>query len=53
MTVFGNPLGSELPSKRSLRQLWDEDFWREIFSQDIVDEWDRLIDAFNNGGVVE
>ena len=33
-----------------LRQLWDEDFWREIFSQDIVDEWDRLIDAFNNGG---
>jgi hypothetical protein len=33
-----------------LRQLWDEDFWREIFSQDIVDEWDRLIDAFNNDG---
>jgi cysteine synthase len=33
-----------------LRQLWDEDFWREIFSQDIVDEWDRLIDAFNDGG---
>ncbi len=33
-----------------LRQLWDEDFWREIFSQDVVDEWDRLIDAFNNGG---
>ena len=33
-----------------LRQLWDEDFWREIFSKDIVDEWDRLIDAFNNDG---
>jgi len=33
-----------------LRQLWDEDFWREIFSQDVVDEWDRLIDAFNNDG---
>jgi cysteine synthase len=33
-----------------LRQLWDEDFWREIFSQDIVDEWDRLIDAFNHDG---
>jgi cysteine synthase len=30
-----------------LRQLWDEDFWREIFSQEVVDEWDRLIDAFN------
>ena len=33
-----------------LRQLWDEDFWREIFSQDVVDEWDRLIGAFNNDG---
>jgi cysteine synthase len=33
-----------------LRQLWDEDFWREIFSEDIVNEWDRLIDAFNNDG---
>ncbi|MDH3490721.1 MAG: pyridoxal-phosphate dependent enzyme [Gammaproteobacteria bacterium] len=33
-----------------LRQLWDEDFWRGIFSQDVVDEWDRLIDAFNNDG---
>ena len=31
-----------------LRQLWDEDFWQEVFSQDVVDEWDRLIDAFNN-----
>jgi cysteine synthase len=30
-----------------LRQLWDEDFWSEIFSQDVVDEWDRLIEAFN------
>ncbi|MFQ5548667.1 MAG: pyridoxal-phosphate dependent enzyme [Woeseia sp.] len=30
-----------------LRQLWDEDFWREVFSQEVVDEWDRLIDAFN------
>ncbi|MDH3749410.1 MAG: pyridoxal-phosphate dependent enzyme [Gammaproteobacteria bacterium] len=30
-----------------LRQLWDEDFWRETFSQAVVDEWDRLIDAFN------
>jgi len=30
-----------------LRQLWDEDFWKEVFSQGVVDEWDRLIDAFN------
>jgi len=30
-----------------LRQLWDEDFWKEVFSQDVVDGWDRLIDAFN------
>ena len=34
-------------SSDELRQLWDEDFWREVFSQDVVDEWDRLIDAFN------
>jgi len=33
-----------------LRELWDEDFWREIFSQDVLDEWDRLIDAFNSDG---
>jgi len=33
-----------------LRQLWDEDFWQEIFSENIVNEWDRLIDAFNNDG---
>ena len=37
-------------SSDELRQLWDRDFWREIFSQDVVDEWDRLIDAFNNDG---
>ena len=30
-----------------LRQLWDEEFWTAIFSQDVVDEWDRLIEAFN------
>ncbi len=33
-----------------LRQLWDPDFWKATFSQDVVDEWDRLIDAFNNDG---
>ena len=37
-------------SSDELRQLWDEDFWQEVFSQDVVDEWDRLIDAFNNDG---
>jgi len=31
-----------------LRQLWDEDFWKQVFSQDVVDEWDRLIEAFND-----
>ena len=30
-----------------LRQLWDEDFWQEVFSREVVDEWDRLIDSFN------
>jgi hypothetical protein len=34
-------------SSEELQQLWDEDFWREVFSQDVVDEWDQLINAFN------
>ena len=34
-------------SSEELNQLWDEDFWREVFSQDVVDEWDQLINAFN------
>ncbi len=28
-----------------LRRLWDPDFWTEMFSQ--VDEWDKLIEQFN------
>jgi len=28
-----------------LRELWEPDFWTETFTQ--VDEWDRLIEAFN------
>jgi hypothetical protein len=36
-------------TSEELNQLWDEDTWTEIFSQDVVDEWDRLIDAFNAG----
>ncbi len=31
-----------------LRALWSEDFWREIFAQEQVDEWDRLIQQFND-----
>jgi len=31
-----------------LRALWDEDFWTELFSQEQVDEWDKLIDEFND-----
>jgi cysteine synthase len=34
-------------SADELRALWDEDTWQQIFSQEIVDEWDRQIDAFN------
>ena len=34
-------------SSAELNQLWDEDFWHEVFSQDVVDEWDRLINDFN------
>jgi cysteine synthase len=34
-------------SVEELRQLWDEDFWKEIFAQEQVDEWDRLINQFN------
>jgi cysteine synthase len=30
-----------------LRQLWDEDFWKQVFAQEVVDEWDRLIEEFN------
>jgi cysteine synthase len=30
-----------------LRRLWDEDTWKEIFSHDVVDAWDRLIESFN------
>jgi cysteine synthase len=34
-------------TSEELRQLWDEDFWKQVFSQEVVDEWDRLIEAFN------
>jgi cysteine synthase len=35
-----------------LRRLWDADFWREIFAQEQVDEWDRMIAAFNDAAGV-
>lgn len=31
-----------------LRAMWDEDFWAEMFSQEQVDEWDQLINEFND-----
>ncbi len=34
-------------SSDELRQLWDTDFWKQVFSTDVVEEWDRLIEAFN------
>ncbi|MGA9574639.1 MAG: pyridoxal-phosphate dependent enzyme [Lysobacterales bacterium] len=30
-----------------LHELWDEDFWAGVFSQQVVDEWDQLINSFN------
>jgi len=30
-----------------LRELWDDDFWKGVFDQARVDEWDRMIEAFN------
>ena len=35
-------------SADELRQLWDPEFWQQVFSREVVDEWDRLIDAFND-----
>ena len=35
-------------SSQELGQLWDESFWDEVFSQEVVDEWDRLINEFND-----
>jgi len=31
-----------------LRELWDESFWQEIFSNQQIEEWDRRINAFND-----
>jgi len=34
-------------SSDELNRLWDEDFWKEVFSPEQVAEWDQLIDEFN------
>ncbi len=34
-------------TSEALRQLWDDDFWAEVFATDVIDEWDQLIEAFN------
>jgi cysteine synthase len=37
-----------------LDALWDEDFWREMFAAEQVEEWDRLIEQFNTAtGVLQ
>jgi cysteine synthase len=36
-------------SADELRELWDPDFWREVFSDEVVEQWDRLIEEFNRG----
>ena len=31
-----------------LRAMWDEEFWAEMFSQAQINEWDQLINEFND-----
>jgi cysteine synthase len=31
-----------------LRALWSDEFWQELFAQEQVDEWDKLIADFND-----
>jgi cysteine synthase len=35
-------------SSDELRQLWDDDFWTEVFAPEQVEEWDRMIQQFND-----
>ncbi|MCP4202977.1 MAG: pyridoxal-phosphate dependent enzyme [bacterium] len=35
-------------TSEELNRLWDDDFWKETFAQEQVDEWDRLIGRFND-----
>ncbi len=34
-------------SVEELRALWDEDFWKSVFAEEQVAEWDQLINEFN------
>ncbi len=34
-------------TSEELNKLWSEDFWQEVFAQEQVDAWDRLIEQFN------
>ena len=36
-------------SADELRELWDPDFWSEVFSDEVLAQWDRLIEEFNRG----
>ena len=39
-------------TSEELDRLWDEDFWKEVFSDEQVQEWDRLIGQFNEAAGV-
>ena len=39
-------------SSEDLRELWDEDFWKELFADEQVKEWDKLIAEFNDAAGV-
>ena len=39
-------------SSEELRELWDEDFWTELFDDAQVKEWDKLIAEFNEAAGV-
>lgn len=34
-------------TSEELNRLWDEDFWKELFAEEQVREWDGLINQFN------
>jgi len=37
-----------------LNELWDDDFWKEVFSEAQLNEWDQLIEQFNEAtGVLQ
>ena len=40
-------------SSEELRELWDDDFWKELFDDSQVKEWDKLIAEFNDAAGVK